>query len=57
MMSHVLVSDLTCGHLLVMQVPVPNSRARFNTLSFAKQYSLGNPVAAAYFTVAAPGYE
>jgi hypothetical protein len=40
-----------------IQVPMPASRARFNTENFAKLYDLGEPVAAAYFEVAAPGFE
>ena len=39
------------------QVPAPASRARFNTQKFAQLYDLGEPVAAAYFEVAAPGIE
>nr|QOL01143.1 putative extracellular protein CSOL_066 [Pseudococcomyxa simplex] len=40
-----------------LNVPMPASRARFNTENFAKLYDLGEPVAAAYFEVAAPGFE
>ncbi|CAL8466753.1 g6289 [Coccomyxa elongata] len=40
-----------------IDVPTPASRARFNTQNFAAQYNLGEPVAAAYFTVAAPGFD
>ncbi|BDA40961.1 Protein MOTHER of FT and TFL1 homolog 1 [Coccomyxa sp. Obi] len=40
-----------------IDVPIPASRARFNTQKFAAQYKLGEPVQAAYFEVAAPGFE
>ena len=40
---------------LRMQVPMPTQRSHFSTAAFAAQYGLGEPVAATYFTVAAPG--
>ncbi|EIE26451.1 PEBP-like protein [Coccomyxa subellipsoidea C-169] len=40
-----------------LNVPAPASRARFNTQKFSQLYDLGEPVAAAYFEVAAPGIE
>ena len=38
----------------LMQAETPASRSGFNTRAFAKEYGLGDPVQAAYFTVAAP---
>lgn len=38
----------------LLQAETPASRSGFNTRAFAKKYGLGDPVQAAYFTVAAP---
>ena len=43
--------------LTALQVPTPAERSHFNTATFAARYGLGEPVAALYFTVAAPGFE
>ena len=41
----------------LLQAQTPASRARFNTKAFAQKNSLGDPVQALYFTVAASGFE